>query len=162
MCKQPIWFLSDVAGGMSGVATMHPQPAPPPCLGSAHRGSSVERGSNGNRWSNGLGSRRPLTRSGAAGAREGTWHSRALPSPRAAGGHRCSAGPNGHDVAPTPAAEGWPSYSRGPESPPRTRPRSLHPRAQHPHPHLAPTCSVWRVAKERGAAQEPPPWGQEQ
>lgn len=103
---------------MSGVATMHPQPALPPRLGSAHRGSSGERAETVTAGITDWAPAGLLRAQGQPGLGRGPGLPEPFRAPRAAGGHRCPAGPNGHDVAPTPSAEGWPSYSRGRESPP--------------------------------------------
>lgn len=99
---------------------------------------------------------------GTARAAEGCWPPRARRRPSAAGGRGSSAGPDGPEVASTPATgAGLPTPEAG-----TARPGSLashpHPRTQHAPSHLCPTRSAWRVAKERGAAQQRPPWGKGQ
>lgn len=159
MCKQPICFLSDVAGGMSSVAAMHPQPALPPCSG-ARTGARAWNGTE--MVTAGITDWAPASLLRAQG-QPGLGRGPGLPEPQ--GGRwtqvfrrtqRTRRGTN--------SRRGGMAFllPRSGEPPPRTRPRNLHPRTQHPLPYLAPTCSAWRVAKERGAAQEPPPWGQEQ
>lgn len=55
-----------------------------------------------------------------------------------------------------PPGTGLPSPEAG-RARPRTSLAAPPSQTQHPLPPLAPTGSAWRVAKERGAAQEPPP-----
>lgn len=96
---------------------------------------------------------------GTARDSPGCWPPRARRSRSAAGGHGSSAGPNGPAAASTPATgAGLPAPEAG-TARPRSLPSHPHPRTQHPRSHLCPTCSAWRVAKERGAAEQRPPRG---